>query len=121
MSNVIAFPGSKRNTPPQSMEELLGSVEQIRKEHIEYLIDEILPPVFQRCYDEGFDLGDDECLKATSLLVEALRSAMYASANLEHPLHAVIDKAFFDPTDPSLKTIAPDTAVATTEVQLANT
>lgn len=94
MTNVIAFPGSKRKTPPQTMEELLESVEETRREHIEYLIDDILPFVFQRCLDEGFDLGTDDCLKSTALLVESFRAALYNTAGIEHNLHSVAEQCF---------------------------
>lgn len=94
MSNVIAFPRQKRDSPPQTMEELLETVETTRKEHIEYIMDEALAFVFGRVYDEGFDLGDEDCLKTTALLVESFRSAMYKSVGINHPFHAMADSVF---------------------------
>lgn len=94
MTNVIAFPKAKRDTPPQTMEELLENVETTRKEHIEFVMDEMLSFMFQRVYDEGFDLGSDECFKTTACLVEATRAALYKSAGIYHPLHDFADQAF---------------------------
>jgi len=94
MSNVIAFPRQKRDSPPQTMEELLENVESTRKEHIEYIMDEALTFVFGRVYDEGFDLGNEECLKTTALLVEAFRSAMYKTVGINHPFHAMAESVF---------------------------
>ena len=71
--NVVIFPKAKRGTPPQTMEELLETVETTRKEHAEFLMDDILSFVFSRCYEEGFDLNQDHCLKSTALLVESFR------------------------------------------------
>ena len=94
MSNVIAFPKAKKDTPPQTMEELLESVELTRKEHIEFVMDEVLSFAFSRVYDEGFDLGKEECLKTTALLVESFRSALYNTVGLEHPFHPMAEDVF---------------------------
>ena len=94
MSNVIAFPRQKRDSPPQTMEELLETVETTRKEHVEYIMDEALSFVFGRVYDEGFDLGSEDCLKTTSMLVEAFRSAMYKSVGIDHPFHDIAESVF---------------------------
>lgn len=94
MTNVIAFPKAKRDTPPQSMEELLENVESTRKEHIEYLMDETLSFLFQRVYDEGFDLGTEDCFKTTACLVEATRAALYKTAGIYHPLHDFAETSF---------------------------
>ena len=93
-SNVIQFPKLKRNTPPQSMEERSRNIEETRKEHIEYVIDESMSFAFQKAYDEGFDLGQDECFKITALLVEAYRAALYRTVDISHPLHEFADTAF---------------------------
>ena len=94
MSNVIVFPKGKKDTPPQSMEELLENVESTRKEHIEYVMDEVLSYVFSRVYDDGFDLGDEECLKTTALLVESMRSALYKTAGIFHAFHVMAEDVF---------------------------
>lgn len=94
MSNVIAFPKGKKDTPPQSMEELLENVEFTRKEHIEYVMDEVLSFAFSRVYDEGFDLGQEDCLKTTALLVESFRSALYNTCGIHHPFHEMANDVF---------------------------
>lgn len=93
-SNVIQFPKLKRNTPPQSIEELNKNIEETRKEHVEYVIDETMTYAFQKAFDEGFDLGEDDCFKMTALLVEAYRAALYKSVGIEHPLQDFADTAF---------------------------
>lgn len=94
MTNVIAFPKAKRDTPPQSMEELYENVESTRKEHIEFLMDEILSFVFSRAYEEGFNLSDEDCLKTTALLVESFRAALYNTAGIDHPFHPMANDVF---------------------------
>jgi len=97
--NVVIFPKAKRGTPPQTMEELLETVETTRKEHAEFLMDDILSFVFSRCFEEGFDLNQDHCLKSTALLVESFRSALYGAAGVEHPLHDVAESMFISEED----------------------
>lgn len=94
MTNVIAFPKGKKDSPPQTMEELLETVEMTRKEHVEYVMDETLSFVFSRVYDEGFDLGSEECLKTTALLVESFKSALYKACGIHHPFHEMADSVF---------------------------
>lgn len=93
-SNVIMFPKGKKGSPPQTMEELLETVEEARREHVEFVIDETLSFVFSRCYEEGFDLNKDHCVKTTALVVESLRAAMYNTVGIEHPLFKVADTIF---------------------------
>ena len=96
MSNVIIFPKGKRDAPPMTMEEVLNNVEDARREHIEFLVDDVMSFVFQRCYDEGFDMGTDEGVKATALLVESFRASLYKTIGVEHPLHAAADMMFVE-------------------------
>lgn len=99
MSNVIAFPKAKKNTPPQTIEELITTVEETRKEHIEYVIDEALSFVFSRCYDEGFDLGKQENAKTSAMLVESLRSALYDTCGINHPFQMIASSLFVEQED----------------------
>jgi hypothetical protein len=92
--NVIAFPRGKRGSPPQSIEETMASIEAIRTEHIEFLVDECCSFIFGRLLDEGFDLGDEAVTKHSALLVEAMKSALCASVGIKHPLQTLSDKMF---------------------------
>lgn len=99
MSNVIAFPKGKRDSPPQSMEELEAKVSETRKEHIEYLIDDMLSFVFARCQDEGFDLSQESCVKTTGMLLETFRAALYNTVGLSHPLTILAESMFRTETE----------------------
>lgn len=98
-NNVVMFPKSKKNSPPQTMEELLETVESTRKEHAEYLIDGVFSFVFSRCYDEGFDLNSDTCMKSTAMLIETFRAALYGAVGVHHPLHDVAEEMFISEED----------------------
>lgn len=92
--NVVVFPRSKRDTPPQSIEEIVEKRQEIQKEHIEFVIDEALAACFSFCYNEGFDVSSNECTKATGLFVEALRATLFKSVGFQHPLHELADSLF---------------------------
>jgi hypothetical protein len=94
MTNIISFPKAKKNSPPQSFEEMIESVEVVRKEHIEFIVDEAMSYLFARVYEEGFNLTSDKCTKSTALAVEAFRAALYNAANLEHPMHELAETMF---------------------------
>lgn len=92
--NVIAFPKGKKNAPPQSIEEVMESLEVVRKEHIEFLVDECCSFIFGRLLDEGFDFGDDKVFNETLLVVESIKAALYACSGISHPLHQVARHVF---------------------------
>jgi hypothetical protein len=92
--NVIAFPKGKKNAPPQSVEEVIESMESIRKDHIEFLVDECCSFVFGRLMDEGFDLSDEKIFNESLLVVESLKAALYACSGISHPLHEVANQIF---------------------------
>lgn len=101
MSNVVLFPKQKKDTPPLTIEQLYQDVESLRREHIEFLLDEILSFAFQRCYEEGFDLTSEECIKSTALIVEAFRAGLHNTVGIPHALHVVAENIFVDDRDTS--------------------
>lgn len=103
MSNVIAFPKGKKDSPPQTIEELQAKVNETRKEHIDYIVEESMSFIFSRCYEEGFDLGQEECIKTTSLAVESFKAALYNTVGIKHPLHVLADGMFITESAVSLK------------------
>lgn len=96
MSNVIKFPKGKLNTPPQSMEELISSVEDTRKEHISYILDDIIPSLMQMLSFQGFHLDSEECEHTNVFMFEALESALYKAAGLEHWMHDIVSDIALD-------------------------
>ena len=90
-NNVVHFPKPHRDRPAQSMSEVINRVEESRKEHISYLVDDITEYVFQRSTMEGFDVVDEAHIKHALLFIESMRALLYRSANLDHPLHKIAD------------------------------
>jgi hypothetical protein len=104
VNNVIVFPKTKKGTPANSIDEILEKVGDARREHIEMLIDATLANVFSHCYQEGFDLTEDRCVKTTALVVESLRAALYNTCNMEHSLHGFAEQLFVDETQAQAQT-----------------
>lgn len=94
--NVVLFPKQKKDSPPNSMDQVYESALQQRKDHIEYLIDEVLSDAFIYVRDAGFDMGAEKCTKTTAVVIESLRSALYKSADIFHTLQPVAEMMFDD-------------------------
>lgn len=104
MSNVIVFPKAKKGAPANNIDEILENVEMARREQVEFIIDETLSMVFSRCYQEGFDLTSDRCIKTTALVVESLRAALYNTAGIGHSLHDVAEQLFTNEAEAQAQT-----------------
>lgn len=106
--NVIVFPKGKRDTPPQSIEEIHEKREQVKKEHIEMVLDDVMSNVFYHMSEEGFELSTDDCIKTTAMLIETMRAAMYKSVDFNHPLHDLANSMFrYEPLDGPQEAEAP--------------
>lgn len=92
--NVIPFPKYKKNTPPQTIEELIESIEVVRKEHIEYIIDETVGTLFNRCFEDQISISNKEFIKSVLLVEESLRSLLYAATDMDHPLQMISETMF---------------------------
>ena len=94
MSNVVSFPKSKKNIPPQTFEELVNVVQAVRKEHIDFIIEDFMNYFMVRAVEEGFDLTKDDCMKTTIFMVEAIKSALYATVKIEHKFQEIAEDLF---------------------------
>jgi hypothetical protein len=94
-SNVVVFPKDKKNSPPQSLQEMHNSIEALRKERIELTIDTVVPNLFMSLLQEGFDLSLTESgVKDSALIIESVKAALYRSMDFKHGLQAISDKLF---------------------------
>ena len=91
MTNVVAFPKAHKDAPAQSLEEVIERVSENRREHVNHIVDELGSFFVARAYEEGFTIDGDVCFKDVILVVEAMRSAMYKSVGLEHPIQTVVE------------------------------
>lgn len=93
-SNVILFPKVKRDTPPQSIDEVIETVVSSRKEHVELFLEGILPFIFTSAADYNLDMSKEESVKPVAMFIESFRSALYSSCGLEHVLQEIAEDSF---------------------------
>lgn len=109
MSNVIQFPKGKLNAPPQNLEEIMETVEASRKEHIEMFLSVMVPYIFQKACDEGFDITQQSCIETNTFFLEALNAALCKSVGIYHPIHDVVSDIINDSDfDPNTNIFEPD-------------
>lgn len=87
--NVVIFPKGKLNHPPQTLEELRSTVDETRRGHIDYVVDNIVEMIFDITYHEGFDLHQDDKIETVVFMVEAIKAAIMDSKDMFHPLHEI--------------------------------
>jgi hypothetical protein len=93
-NNIVHFPKTKKDSPPQSFEEMYLNIQSVRKERIEIAVYEIVPIISELLFREGFDLEKTEYLKDSALIIESIRSALCRIYGLDHELQELADKSF---------------------------
>ena len=98
--NVIPFPRKSRTTlgvvtPPQSMEEVVETVDIVRQAHIQQTLEQVVPMMFDNFALAGFQPADEmEFLKDGALIVESARSFLNKIYGAHHPLQLIADNLF---------------------------
>lgn len=94
IDNIVHFPKVKKDSPPQSFEEMYFNIQNVRKERIEIAVYEIVPIISELLFREGFDLDKTEYIKDSALIIEAIRSALCRMYGIDHELQTLADKSF---------------------------
>lgn len=92
--NVILFPGMKRDAAPQNMEEILDKVTQTRKEHVNMVLNDMIPEIIHMFGAYGVDINDDKYVKDVAMIMESTKSLLNRQYNLEHSFHKMVDNIF---------------------------
>lgn len=92
--NVIAFPGFKRESPPQSVEEIVDRVTQTRKDHVEMIMNDLIPDFIHIFGSYGIDINSDESVKDVAMVMESVKSMVSRQYRLQHPFHEMVDNIF---------------------------
>jgi len=94
MSNVIQFPRSKTGGPPESMDELLDNITTIRRKQIDVIMEEMVPDLISLFESNGVDINQDDYVKDTAMVIEAMKSALYRYYGIVHPFHSTMENLF---------------------------
>jgi hypothetical protein len=92
--NVIVFPGFRRESPPQSIEEITVRVEQTRKDHINGVLNDLIPELIHTFASYGIDINSDEYIKDVAMVIESIKSMISRQYRVEHPFHKMVNTFF---------------------------
>ncbi len=93
MSTVIKFPKhNPRITPDQSLEQVQEKIAQAKEKYINALVDHHSSQLLAGISLSGLDIDTDEFMKDFAFTVETIRSTMYRSMGMDHPLQESIDE-----------------------------
>ena len=92
--NIILFPKSKKGSPPQTVEEIQNSVTQLRLEHINEMMEVVVPNIVDIFENIGIIVHDHEYIKDVALLLESIKSLIYKYNGLNHSFHELADNIF---------------------------
>ena len=95
-NNIVIFPKGKKDSPPQTIEEVVGGVLEAKAAHVDFLLDELGSYIFTRAHEEGFHMMTDDNMKINTLMIESMRSALYESVGIPHFLHDVAEDLITD-------------------------
>jgi len=87
MTNIIKFPKERMASPPQSEVEMRASIDKVKGQFVTEAAVEIAFDVFRTMEKNGCDIHKDKQSHHDLVLVsEAIKSAMYRSLGMKHPL-----------------------------------
>lgn len=92
--NVVLFPGVKRESPPQTVEEIVDKVTQTRKEHVDGVVNDLIPDIIHVFGTYGLDITSDEYIKDVAMVMESIKAMISRQYRLEHPFHKMVDNVF---------------------------
>lgn len=75
--------------------------------HIRKIVEaELMPAIFHKLFEDGYNLNQDECQNSIMLLMESLKNVMYKSVGMYHPLSELSNNLVFtdDVNDVNLDT-----------------
>lgn len=93
--NVIAFPRKNINTAAlKSLEEIRADSIKNKMEYVDELTDDLLSEMFLKLNMSGIDIDITEVkyLKDVGLVVESVKSLVFKSMNIDHPIQLAADK-----------------------------
>lgn len=95
-NNVVSFPKLKKNSPPQTIEEMAEKAAEYKRNYSEEFCEMLYHYVFNEMSRDGvnFEEREEELFPNVILVMEAI-SALHLRANgVHHPLQDFADEAF---------------------------
>ncbi len=92
--NVVIFPVTKKQSPPQTIEEIVDRVTQTRIDHVENVLIDIIPDMIHMFGSYGLDISSDDYVKDVAMIMESVKSMISRQYHVEHPFHKMVDTIF---------------------------
>jgi hypothetical protein len=93
MSNIVLFPEIKRNSMPQTLDEMAEKMAERKSEYVNDIIDFYGAELLRKVAMDGFEIDDDNFMKDFAFTLEGMRSCLYRSVGISHPLQESVDSA----------------------------
>lgn len=97
--NVIMFPRNKKNTPPQTLEEIKERAFESRIMHSQEACEKAMDAAIAELFRNGMDVDDtniEELHPSILLALESLNSLYLHYCEIEHPLQEFAKENFKD-------------------------
>lgn len=91
---VITFPKSKKDCPPQTLEEIQNNVQKVRLEHINIVTDEIATDIMNILMENNVDITENKYMRLNAFMVELCKAFLCKSLDINHVFHEYADKHF---------------------------
>lgn len=83
-SKVISFPRSKKDTPPQSLEDVQNNVLKVRMENVNRLTEELSTMFLTIMDNQGINIVEEDFMKLNAFMTELTKAYICKSMNIEH-------------------------------------
>jgi hypothetical protein len=93
MNNVVLFPGTKKDSLPQSLDEMAEKMIERKSEYINDMIDFYGAELLRKVAMDGFEIDDVDFMKDFAFTLEGMRSCLYRCVGIPHPLQDSVDSA----------------------------
>ena len=91
MGKLIPFPNSNNQHFPQDVYDMINRMRDRKLEFINDLVDFYGTEMLSKISHDGFECDNDNFAKDFAFTLEGLRSCLYRSIGVEHPLQESVD------------------------------
>ena len=92
MAKIIQFPKEKMKTPPQSKKELDAELLNNKVAYVDDVANHYSSSVFNKLAMHGFNVDDEDFIKAYAYTIESLKSSLLRNVGVTHPIQDTVEK-----------------------------
>lgn len=97
-SNVILFPGMKKSSPPQSLEEVRALIQDNKLQFVDGIASDMTNYILTELQNFGytFDSDDIPFVCSVHLFYESIRAILMKVNGIDHALHSFAEDMYID-------------------------